>query len=188
MKCIKHIAVFLLCLSLIGCSTCQREPQARQELDSSVTDLCRWTGMNRDGPVTAFKRWTTDHPRYSVTAQLNIDGSVRLFTLTFDSSRQVLDFTPEPFDDLSIMSRGLGSDTVKDHKTRARCIAAVNKLNQHLKWTWYGRPAIQKVGSNFLVTYVTVSPDESKKRPYLDPFVSFLMTPNGIIFATFFGS
>ena len=187
MKSIDHIATILLCVSLLGCSTAQRQSQARQELDSSVDDLCRWTGMNRSGPLTAFKRWPTDDPRYTVTTQLNIDGSVRPFTVGFDSRRHVRSFTPEPFD-LSNMSHGLGYDTVKDPKTRARCIAAVNKLNQYLQWTSYGRPAIQKVGSDFIVTYETVSPAESKKNMYLDPFVSFLITPQGTVFATFFGA
>lgn len=84
------------------------------------------------------------------------------------------------------MSGGIGEDKVKNNKTRAMCVAAVNKSNKYLRLTWYGQPAIQPVGENFMVTYLTVSPAEQKKKLYFDPYISFLVTPKGTVYAIFF--
>ena len=191
MRTVQHIATFLLCMTLAGCSSVQGETQTRQKLDSSVDDLCSWTGLKRSGPVNAIKRYPTDDFRYTVTVGLDVDGSVRPFEVGFDSQHHIRTFAPELFN-LSNLRQGLGYDAVKDPKTRARCIAAVNKLNQHLKWIWYGRAAIQRMGQDFVVTYETLSAGElmklMKKGSCLDPYVSFVVTRIGTVFVTFIGA
>jgi hypothetical protein len=188
MKLSLRIAALFLCFVLFGCAAVERDAQSRKELSAPVDDLCSWTGMKRSGPIIRIERWRTANPGYNASVRLNVDGAVRPYVVRFDSHRHLMSFEPEPFYDLSKMSQGLGYDTVKDSKTRFTCVSAVDKLNQHLRWTWYGRPAIQQVGRDFIVTYETVSPAEQKKAMYLDPYVSFLVTSKGTIYATFFGS
>jgi hypothetical protein len=179
----------LVCVFLFGCSSFTTTAETRHELDGAINQLCHWTGLRRLGPVTSVERWRTNDPGYNVRLQLAVDGSPRPYVVRFDSRRRLLSFEPESFD-LSGVSQGLGYDTVKDRHARACSIAAVNHLNEHLRWTWYGQPAIQRVGPDFLVTYETVSAAEQRRSHYMyiDPYVSFVVTPKGTVFATFFGS
>ena len=142
--------------------------------------------MRRAGPIRDIEHSPTDLD-YKVAVQFNINGLTRLYSVRFDSHRRLMSFTPEPLN-LSNMNQGLGYDSVTAADVRSRCIAAVDQLNQHLRWTWFGPAAVQQVGPDFIVTYVTVSPAEQKKHVYLDPLVSFLVTPNGTVFAAFFGA
>jgi hypothetical protein len=48
---------------------------------------------------------------------------------------------------------------------------------------------MQKVGSNFVVSFETASEKEQKAASFpLDAFVSFLITPKGTVFAGFWGA
>jgi hypothetical protein len=179
--------LILLCLAFFGCSSTQLRSEAQHDFDAAINRLCQWTGMQRAGPIAGIERRPTDDPGYNVRLRLSVDGARRPFIIRFDSRRRLLSFEPEPFD-LSSISQGLGYDSVKSPQDRSRCIAAVDNLNRQLHWAWYGRAAIQRVGSDFIVTYVTVSPAEQQKHMYLDPYVSFLVTPRSTVFASFFGA
>jgi hypothetical protein len=175
----------LLCVALSACASTQVSSTTRHELDTSITQLCQWTGMQRVGLITSIERWHTSDPGYTVRLRLAVDGTGRPFIIRFDSHRRLFSFEPDPFD-LSGMARGLGADTLKSTEERRRCIGAVARLKRHLQWRWYGRAAIQPLGSNFIVTYLTIPP--AQRDGYLDPYVSFVVSQKGTIFVSFSGA
>ena len=88
--------------------------------------------------------------------------------------------------------KGLGYDTLKDRPARAFALAAAKRLNEHLHWHWFSAPSMQKVGRNIWVTFETISP-EQKKEPeallrYVDPYVTFIVSPQGTVISAFFGN
>lgn len=186
MKSCLQIAGIFLCIIFFGC-TGFKSFEIRDELDGKFDELCQCTGLKRSGAITSVERWTGSTHGYNVKVPLEIDGSLRSIVVRLNSKFQILAFEPESLD-LSMMSSGIGEDSVKNDKIRSMCVAAVNKSNKHLHLTWYGQPAIQRVGENFMVTYLTVSPAEQKEKLYFDPCVSFLMSPKGTVYAIFFGS
>lgn len=141
--------------------------------------------MTRAGSIHGVERWSTENPGYNVAVHLNVDGSTRPYLVRFDSNQRLLSFTPEA---MNLGDISIGADTFKDPKARSHCVAAVDNLKPHLDRTWYEPPAIQRVGSDFIVTYFSVSPSEQDMRLYNDPYISFLVTPKGTVFALFFGA
>ena len=182
----------LLVISLFAftsCATPHYNARARQEVTADIDQLCERTGMRRVSPIKSVERWRTPNPGSNVRLDIFADNAVQHYLIRFDSKRRLLSFQAEDAD-LSGLAQGLGFDNVRNSRRRAVCIAAVTKLNSYLHWTYYGRPAIQKDGPNFLVTYETVSEAEQRKSNYgyLDPYVSFLVTPRGTVIATFWGA
>lgn len=143
--------------------------------------------MKRSGPIVSIVQWGSDDPGCNVRLTLVVDGRRQPFIIRFNSDRELFNFQPVHFD-LSSMSQGLGYDSVMIPGVRERCIAAVNHMNRRLRWPQYGSPAIQRVGSNFIITYLAIPPSEQRKHIYLDPYVSFLVTPKGTILVGFFGA
>ena len=81
--------------------------------------------------------------------------------------------------------KGIGYDTLKDLRARAFALAAVNKLNRHLRWHWFSDARMQKIGSHILVVFETISPQQ-KKEPgsflrYVDPYDTFIVSPKGTV-------
>ena len=89
-----------------------------------------------------------------------------------------------------VVDAGVGEDTLKNGRQRRVCVIAVAKLNKLLGWKYAAGPYIQRVASGFLVTFVTVTAEEQKRANYefLDPYVSFLVTPKGTVFGGFWGA
>lgn len=177
---------------LLACPSCvaphQNSP-ARQNLSAEVDQLCTWTGLRRASPIKSVERWRGDNPGYSVGVNLSVGSRVQRYIIRFDAQHHVLSFQPKNAD-LSGLEQGLGFDNVHNSRRRAGCVAAVAKLNRYLRWTYYGPPAIQKAGSNFLVTYVTLSQAELERlgSAIVHPYISFLVTPRGTVIATFLGA
>jgi hypothetical protein len=75
-------------------------------------------------------------------------------------------------------------------KEELTCVQAVAELNKLLGWKYASGPYIQRVRSGFLVSFVTVTAEEQKRSnyEYLDPYVSFLVTPRGTVFGGFWGA
>jgi hypothetical protein len=180
------LAGLTVTFAFFACSTRPGGADARQMLTRSVDELCRHTGMTRVGPIGNIERLQPGSTGYVISVHLNADGTTRPYRIPYRSENHPVAFRPDEFY-LSEAGKGLGFDTVKDTEVRSRCIAAVSRLNQHLQWTWYGPAAIQPLGENYIVTYETVSPAEQKKDLYLDPYVTFVVTPKGTVFAVFFG-
>ncbi len=67
-------------------------------------------------------------------------------------------------------------------------------LGERLRWQWVSGPLIQRVREDFVVTYITMSEEEQTaamqgpEMVLLHPYVSFLVTPKGIVFGGFPGS
>lgn len=174
----------LVSLALHNISARQSDDLAT--LTRTIDQLCSWTGMMRSSPILKVERWRTEKPGYNVAVRLAVEGAVKQYLIRFDSERTLLSFTPVG---QNLGHTSLGADSVRDPAARDACIAAIAKLNKNLRWIWYGSAAIQRVGLNFIVTYASVS-DKDLKKPnviYIDPMVSFLVTPRGTVFSAFWG-
>jgi hypothetical protein len=184
MKLLLAIVVLSLCGSCVGPRV---HSLAQPELSSSIDQLCAGTGLKRTSPIKSVEQGRTTDPGYTVRLDMAADRRVLHYVVRFDSHYELLSFKPEPLD---LGGVGLGADTVKEAKTRAICTAAVARLNRQLHWKFFGRAAIQKVREGYLVTYETVSEEQQKraKYAYLDPYVSFLVTPDGTVFGVFLGA
>lgn len=179
-----YLSAIILCVSLLACSK-PEQLEDRPKFESLIDEFCSWAGMIRSGSIRDIQRWPTENPGYNVAVHLNVDGSTRPYLIRFDSRQRLLSVTPES---MNLGDIRIGANTLQDPEPRSLCIAAVSKLKPHLGRTWYGPPAIQRVGSDFIVTYVTVSPSEQKKNVYNDPYISFLITSKCTVFAVFFGA
>ena len=73
---------------------------------------------------------------------------------------------------------------------REWAVAAAKKVNAHLKWKFAFGPEIQRIGRDIAVTYETVSREEQKRAnySYVDPYITFLVSPKGTLFAAFMNS
>jgi hypothetical protein len=122
--------------------------------------------------------WTADAKQYSLISLIFFwqRGRVNIYAIE-----------PENYD---WHGHGIGFDTLKDPKTRRWAVAAVKRVNQHLGWKFAFGPEIQKIGRDVLVTYETVSREEQKRTgySYVDPYISFLISPKGTVFAAFMQS
>jgi hypothetical protein len=188
-----HFWPLLLAVTAMVCASCGDSQQVNAvdgELSANLDRLCAWTGMTRAGPIKSIKYPDKDDSSYVVSVELAVGKRIRAFRLWFDSDRQLERFMP---DDLRI-EVGVGNDTLHDSQARDACMAAVRRLNEHLGWKWHSGPAIQKIGQDFLVTYQTLSDEQMISTENdtvmisLDPYVSFLVTPSGVVFGALWGA
>jgi hypothetical protein len=181
-----RLTLWLFCLSLFACAT-PKQLQERQRFAAALDKLGTSTGMIRVGKVRHVDPWPADNPGATVSVYFRVDGDIRLMNVRYTSNDRLLSFQPK-WSNLADLRDGLGSDHVKDPIERALCIASVDQFHQRYPWVYYGRPAIQRLGRDFLVTYYTVSPSDPRFLDYIDPYVSFLITPRGTLIATFWGA
>jgi hypothetical protein len=142
-----------------------------------------WAGVRRLSDLQHLS--CSDSNNYAVcTAEisLSVDGKPAGYNVEFAGERRRLEFAsfypdePTPHAGFSTFDR----HDVKDPKLRSFVIAAINKFNRHLRWHWVSRPAIQRDGKNFFVTYRVFSEEESKRVAYIEPtHVSFYVSPRG---------
>lgn len=143
--------------------------------------------MQRTGPVRKFEHQVSPDPFYFVDLDLLVDRKPFRYRFYFDSHRRLYRFAPENFT-LYGRTQAIGIDNVKSSAERLRCVSAVSNLEGLRLWKWYGDPCIQKAGDDYLVTYSSIPPAKAKTEEYLDPFISFLVTPKGTISVMFPGS
>ena len=141
----------------------------------------RRSDLSKVERLPADARW-----RYTAETDLIVDGKRKHYRLGFDATFRVMHFT-SGFPAADAM---LGEDTLKDGRHRRMCVQAVARLNKQLGWKSAVGPYVQRLGSGFLVTFKTVTAEEQKRANYefLDPYVSFVVTPKGTVFGGFWGA
>ncbi|MDQ6765618.1 MAG: hypothetical protein M3Z22_05900 [Verrucomicrobiota bacterium] len=185
------IAAILIALTAASCGkqclAASATPSDRAALTLAVDQLCHWSGMTRRSDLSKIERLSADARwRYTAEADLVVDGKPKHYRLGFDAAFRVMHFTSG----YPAAGQTLGEDTLKDRRLRRMCVQAVARLNKGLGWKSAVGPYIQRVGSGFLVTFETVTAEEQKRAKYefLDPYVSFVVTPKGTVFGGFWGA
>ena len=148
-----------------------------------IDELCTYTGMKRSGPIRQVDRWDTginNERSYKITVPLDFDGSIRSFVVTLGARRQLCSFGSGRADFSRLKGR-LGESTIMSPDIRSRCRIAVARIAKHYHRHLYGKGGVQQFGRNYLVTYLTVS--EERAVDYIDPCVSFIVTPKGTTIA-----
>jgi hypothetical protein len=183
-------ALVILALATLAASPPTVSSGDRAAMLRELEQLCGWTGLQRLGDLRDARCGSEHDAGCVAKVDLAVDGKRTHYRINFCREHgrlKICNFIPENYDWHDV---GLGSDTLKDRQARAYALAAVKKLNQHLQWKWVFGPEIQRVGHDIVVSYETVSPEEQKKSgySYLDPYISFLVSPKGTVFAGFFGA
>lgn len=169
-----------------GAATDAASPPNEAQFTKAVVDLCSWTGMRR--PAKSQIQRVEPFDRGSVLyLDLIVDGDTRAYRVSLDTEQRVTSFMPQHFNFGDV---GLGYDTHKDQRARAMCLRAIYRVNDRLGWKWVSGPQMQRVGQNYVVSFETVSEEEQSESggAFLDPYVSFLITPKGTVFGGFWGA
>jgi hypothetical protein len=183
-------------LTLVMLTTLSGSAGDTAALTQGVDKLCQETGLRRAGPVQLHREFPNKDNRYWVKVPLLIDGAKHIYDIHLDEHFRAWQFRPTdwPFHHGEIPA-GLGYDTFKEPHGRTIALEAVTRLNKIRKYKLYGSAAIQKVANDFLVTYETVSKAEQQKELkniegplFVDPYVSFMVTPRGTVFGLFWGA
>jgi len=186
----KRLLVLASLLAALHCNACLAASIPLSELASltkAVDQLCSWSAMARQGDLWEVEHLGGEWFVYSAKVDLLVEGRRIKYVIRFDSRFHVKHFMPEGFD---LSSVALGYDTLRDPRLRRICIDAVARFNKALGWKSVVGPYVQRVGSNYIVTFKTVTAEEQKRANYefLDPYVSFLVTPKGTVFGGFWGA
>jgi hypothetical protein len=162
-----------------------------RQIASTIDEFCSWTGMKRISELRDIGHWKTLHDSGgNARFDLLIDGKRTKYHLIFlwqQGRAEIYSIEPENYD---WHGHGVGFDTLKDPKIREWAEAAAKRLNAHLKWRYAFGPEIQRIGRDIAVTYETVSREEQKRMnySYVDPYITFLVSPTGTVFAAFMNS
>ena len=155
--------------------------EPRHDFAGDIDALCACAGLKLTGAVTAT---TNPEDRYTVADfQVAVDGTTRRYHAHFNQRHFLYNFLPE---DYAPYMTSNYLDTVHDQNTRASLIEHVKLVNVCLKWKLYGGPIIQPIANAFLVTYLSVPEEEVKKNAYLDPYVTFIISPSGTVLGAFY--
>jgi hypothetical protein len=163
----------------------------RTEIAATVDQFCSWTGLKRVSALRDIGHWKTLHDSGgNARFDLLVDGKRTQYRLIFfwqHGRAKIYSIEPENYD---WHGHGVGFDTLKDPKIREWAEAAAKKVNAHLKWKYAFGPEIQRIGRDIAVTYETVSREEQKRMnySYVDPYITFLVSPKGTVFAAFMNS
>ena len=166
------------------------------EMLRQLDQLCRWTGLRRLSDIQDVRYWNGRPGRAKVF--LAMDGRRSEYEIKYygePGRLQICGFIPETSALTAegydwIHCNAVGYDTLRDRRKRGFAIAAVNKLDRHLNWNWFEGPFMQECGRYILVTFQTV-PNKELKKPgvyYVDPLVTFQVSPKGTVVAAWFGA
>lgn len=157
-----------------------------------LDQFCSWTGLRRLSDLRHVEYWK-DGGGCKAKVLIAVEGRRADYDVEFRREHGALKFWAlRAPDSLWAPNRsdwrdfkGIGYDTLKDRRARAFALAAVNKLNRHLRWRWSSDAAMQKIGTHILVVFETISPQQ-KKEPgwflrYVDPYDSFVVSPKGTV-------
>ncbi len=156
----------------------------------AVDKLCAQTGLQRIGEVRLLEKTPYVGLNYWVRVPLLVEGRKHFYRMHLDKTFRIRDFEPEgwPFVPGGLIEYPPGYDTYREPKGRQAAIAAVEHVNSIRRETTYGRPAVQKVGSDVLVTYQWTSHTRTKDGDLVqDACLSFVITPRGTIYAQTWG-
>lgn len=163
----------------------------RVAIAATVDQFCGWTGLKRVSELRDIGHWKTrEDSGGNARFDLLVDGKRTQYRLIFfwqHGRAKIYSIEPENYD---WHGHGVGFDTLKDPKVREWAIAAAKKVNAYLKWKYAFGPEIQRIGRDIAVTYETVSREEQKRTnySYVDPYITFLVSPKGTVFAAFMNS
>jgi hypothetical protein len=160
------------------------------DLSKGVDKLCAHTGLQRVGEVRLIKTTPYAGLNYWVRVPLLVEGRKHFYSMHLDKDFRVCDFQPDgwPFIPGGLIEYPPGYDTYREPKSRNAAITAVEHLNSIRKERTYGRPAVQKVGSDLLVTYQWTSHTRTKDGDLVqDACLSFVVTSRGTIYAQTWG-
>lgn len=159
-----------------------------------LDEVCSWTGLRRLGDLRNLDYWKQGRDAgCKGKVLLAVEGKRADYDFEFRREHGALKFwallvpdslyAPNGSDWRDF--RGLGFDTLKEPRARAFALAAVNKLNKHLNWRWYGDPRMQKVAGYIIVVFEAIFPQQ-KKEPgpflrYVDPYDTFVVSPKGTV-------
>jgi hypothetical protein len=186
----QRLLVLAFLLAALHCNACLAASitlSERASLTEAVDQLCSWSAMARQGDLREVEHFGGEWVVYSAKSDLLVEGRRTKYVIRFDSRFRVKHFMPAGFD---LSEIGLGYDTLKNSRPRRICVDAVTRFNKALGWKSVVGPYVQRVGSNYIVTFETVTAEEQKRANYefLDPYVSFLVTPKGTVFGGFWGA
>ena len=163
----------------------------RRKIAAAVDEFGGWTGLKRVSDLRDIGHWKTrEVSGGNARFDLIVDGKRMPYQLIFfwdHGAAKIYSIEPENYD---WNGHGVGFDTLKDLKIREWAEAAAKKINAHLKWKYAFGPEIQRIGRDIAVTYETVSRKEQKRMnySYVDPYITFLVSPKGTVFAAFMNS
>jgi hypothetical protein len=183
----------LVFISILGLSALSAAVAAdeQREIAATVDEFCSWTGLKRVSELRDIGHWKSLHDSGgNARFDLLVDGKRTQYRLIFfwqHGRAKIYSIEPENYD---WHGHGIGFDTLKDPKVREWAVAATKKVNAHLKWKYAFGPEIQRIGHDIAVTYETVSREEQKRMnySYVDPYITFLVSPKGTVFAAFMNS
>jgi hypothetical protein len=183
------IALLTLATSPVVGSTADHATMLRQ-----LDQVCSWAGLRRSGDLRNLDYWKQGRDAgCKAKVLISVEGKRADYDIEFRREQGALKFwallapdslwAPNRSDWRGF--KGIGFDTLKDPQARAFALAAVNKLNRHLRWRWSSAAAMQKIGTHILVVFETISPQQ-KKEPgwflrYVDPYDSFVVSPKGTV-------
>jgi hypothetical protein len=203
--------ISILALSALSATVAADEPR---EIAATIDQFCGWTGMKRVSELRDIGHWKTLHDSGgNARFDLVVDGKRTRYRLIFFweyGRAKIYSIEPENYD---WHGHGVGFDTLKDPKIRRWAEAAAKKVNAHLRWKYAFGPEIQRIGRDIAVTYETVPRPPptrtisipSKTAPTateagaervivtgsnlpIDPYITFVVSPKGTVFAAFMNS
>jgi hypothetical protein len=170
-----HCYIAVSALLIVSCH------KASHDFAADVEAVCSCAGVKRNGPVTVA---TDPHDGYTVaTFEIVADGTAKRYQAHFNQKHFLYNFLPEDY--MPYMTSNY-VDTLPDQTTRTSLVDRIIGFNACLKWKLYGKPIMQTVGSAFLVTYLSVPEAELKKHVYLDPYVTFIISPAGTVLGAYY--
>jgi hypothetical protein len=205
------VLISILAFSALSAALAAAE---QREIVATVDQFCGWTGLKRVSELRDIGHWKSLRDSGgNARFDLLVDGKRTQYRLIFfwqHGRANIYSIEPENYD---WHGQGVGFDTLKDPKTREWAVAAAKKVNAHLKWKYAFGPEIQRIGRDIAVTYETVPrPPPTRTTPVLssaapasiggnvervivtgsnipiDPYITFLVSPKGTVFAAFMNS
>jgi hypothetical protein len=179
--------VFISILGLCALSAAVAADEQR-EIAATVDEFCSWTGLKRVSELRDIGHWKSMHDSGgNARFDLLVDGKRTQYRLIFfwqHGRAKIYSIEPENYD---WHGHGVGFDTLKDPKIRKWAEAAAKKVNAHLKWKSKTTPAPSSAppvatGGNVERVIVTGSNIPT------DPYITFLVSAKGTVFAAFMNS
>jgi len=204
----------LITILTLGAVSAALAADEQREIAATVDQFCSWTGLKRVSGLRDVGHWKSLHDSGgNARFDLVVDGKRTQYRLIFfwhHGHAKIYSIEPEKYD---WHGQGVGFDTLKDPKIRKWAEEAAKKVNAHLRWKYAFGPEIQRVGRDIAVTYETVPrppptriiPVPSTARPTeagagvervivtgsnlpIDPYITFVVSPKGTVFAAFMNS
>jgi hypothetical protein len=194
------LRLLVICIVAVIATTSSLAAKPRatgRDIDSAIHSLCKWSNLMRSGPPKSveFVKSNEGVPLYRVVIPLRADGIRRDYTVNLRDDMTVATFMlkdwPYPAE---YPEAGTVADTVKDKHLRSRLTAAADRANAHFNFARVQPPLIQRAGQSYVVTYRQITKRdqaaEEKRRGVviLHPYVSFLVTPQGAVQGTWWGT